>query len=41
MGSLHFGNIWRLVIGDFRLSGMNEKKLGLKKKGGLQKRGLA
>jgi hypothetical protein len=38
MGFLPFENIWRLVIDKSRLSGMNEKKLGLIEKDGLQKK---
>jgi hypothetical protein len=34
-------NIWRLFIDKFGLSEMSEKKLGPKRKGELQRRGLA
>jgi hypothetical protein len=41
MVSLPSINICRLVIDNFGLNGMNEKKLGLKKQGKLQRKILA
>jgi hypothetical protein len=41
MVSLPSINIWRLVIDNFGLNGMNGKKLGLKKQGKLQRKNLA
>jgi hypothetical protein len=35
MGSLHFGNIWKLVIDNSRLSEMKEKKLRCKTEVGI------
>jgi hypothetical protein len=34
MGFLLLGNIWKLVVDNSKLNGMNEKRLGLKKKKG-------